>query len=82
MACPFSSVSAEGIEALKARAENENTSKASAVWLRTVTKFCKAKKLDISFATCSTEEFNEFLCQFYFEVKPQKPDAEYCRNSY
>ena len=82
MACRFSSVSAEDIEALIAGAENENTSKATAVWLRTVTEFRKAKKLDISFATCSAEEFNEFLCQFYVEVKPQKPDAEYYRNSY
>ena len=83
MACRFSSgVSAEDIEALIAGAENENTSKATAVWLRTVTELRKAKKLDISFATCSAEEFNEFLCQFYVEVKPQKPDAEYCRNSY
>ena len=59
MACRFSSVSAENIEALKAGAENENTSKATAVWLRTVTEFRKAKTLDISFATCSAEEFNE-----------------------
>ena len=62
MACRFSSVSAEDIEALIARAKNENTSKATAVWLRTVTEFRKAKKLDISFATCSAEKFNEFLC--------------------
>ena len=82
MACRFSGVSAEDIEALIAGAENENTSKATAVWLRTVTEFRKALKLDTSFATCSAEEFNEFLCQFYVEVKPQKSDAEYCRNSY
>ena len=69
MACPFSSVNAEDIEALIAGAENENTSKATAVWLRTVTEFRNAKKLDISFATCSTEEFNEFLCQFYVQGK-------------
>ena len=47
MACRFSSFSAEDTEALIARAENENTSKATAVWLRTVTEFSKAKKLDI-----------------------------------
>ena len=82
MACRFSSVSAEDIEALIARAKNENTSKATTVWLRTVTEFPKAKKVDISFATCSAEEFNEFLRQFYVEVKPQKPDSEYCRNAY
>lgn len=78
----FASVSDKDIEDLIAGAENENTAKATALWLRVVTEFRREKSLDICFATCTAEEFNEFLCRFYMELKPKKSDTEYARSSY
>jgi len=82
MAGRFGSVTEKEIDDLLRGAQNENTAKATASWLRTVTEFRKEKGLDICFATCTAEEFNEFLCRFYVEMKPKKAEAEYCKNSY
>ena len=61
---------------------NKNTERATTVWLRTVTSFRKEKGLDLSFATCSAQEVNDFLCQFYASVRPQKAGVEYSKSSY
>ena len=61
---------------------NKNTERATTVWLRAVTSFRKEKGLDLSFATSSAQALNEFLCQFYASVRPQKAGVEYSSRSY
>ena len=56
------------IDMLLKGALNKNTERATTVWLRAVTSFRKEKGLDLSFATCSAQALNEFLCQFYASV--------------
>ncbi len=53
MASRFASVSETELEEIVAGAENENTKKATNVWLRAVTAFREEKELAISFAHCT-----------------------------
>ena len=59
----FGEISYGELARLIAEGTNQNTCKATATWLRTVTAFRNEKKLDISFATCSAEELGPFLLQ-------------------
>ena len=77
----FGEISDEELARLTAEGTNQNTCKATATWLITVTAFRNEKKLDISFATCSAEELGAFLVQFYSDPKPAK-GGEYRRSSY
>lgn len=77
----FLSVSNEDIEKLVEDAKNVNTARATSVWLRAVTEFREEKGSNISFALCSAEELNDFLCLFYAQLKPKRGEV-YSRSSY
>ena len=49
-------ISGEELARLIAKGTNQNTCKATATWLITVTAYRNEEKLDISFATCSAEK--------------------------
>ena len=75
----FGVISDKELARLIAEGTNQNTCKATATWLRTVTAFRNEKKLDIPFTTCSVEELGAFLVYFYSELKPAK-GSEYRRS--
>ncbi len=56
---------------------NGNTRRASSTWLRVVTAFREEKKISIYFGHCDSKELDEFLCEFYTCMKPQKEGQEY-----
>jgi len=68
MAARFSSVTEAERVRLVEDAKSVNTTKATNLWLRAVTEFREEKKIGLSFATCSAEEMNDFLCRFYAEL--------------
>ena len=63
------------------KAVPDNTRKATDAWVTIFKAFCSERNMAFDMSTCSAEELNKVLCQFYPSLRTKK-DEMYKKSSY
>ena len=78
----FVEPSEDDVSSMLEKAVPDNTRKATDAWVTVFKAFrCSERKLDFDMSTCSAEELNKVLCQFYPSLWTKKGEL-YKKSSY
>ena len=77
----FAEPSEDDVSTMLEKAVPDNTRKATDAWVTVFKAFCSERKMAFDMSTCSAEELNKVLCQFYPSLRTKKGEM-YKKSSY